>query len=45
MKESEMEQDVIACRLSEREQAQRADAAHQEVVPDLLPVEELPDFR
>jgi hypothetical protein len=35
--------EVIACLLSEREQAQRAEAAHHELFPGLLAVEELAD--
>ncbi len=37
------DQDVIACLLSEREQAQRAEAARQDLLPGVLAVEELPD--
>jgi hypothetical protein len=37
------DQEVIACLLSEREQAIRAEEAHQDHVPGLLAVEELPD--
>jgi hypothetical protein len=37
------DQDVIACLLGEREQAQRAEEAHQDLFPGLLAVEELPD--
>lgn len=33
----------IACLLSEREQAQRAETAHQDLFPGVLAVEELPD--
>src|SRR5215213_4899733 len=36
-------QDVIACLLSEREQAERAEEAHQELFPGIVEVEELPD--
>ena|SRR5215216_1286985 len=37
------EEDVIACLLSEREQAQRAEEAHQNLFPGMLAVEELAD--
>jgi hypothetical protein len=37
------EPEVIACLLSEREQAQRAEEAHQNLFPGVLEVEELPD--
>lgn len=37
------DKEVIACLLSERDQAQRADEAHQDLFPGLLAVEELPD--
>jgi hypothetical protein len=36
-------QDVIACLLNEREQAQRAGAAHRDLFPGVLAVEELTD--
>ena len=42
-KTNEAEQEVIACLLSEREQAQRAEEAHQELFPGMLAVEELAD--
>ncbi len=35
--------EVIACLLSEREQALRAEEAHQNLFPGMLAVEELPD--
>jgi hypothetical protein len=37
------EEDVIACLLSEREQAQRAEEAHQNLFPGMLAIEELAD--
>jgi hypothetical protein len=37
------EEEVIACLLSEREQAQRAEEAHQNLFPGMLAVEELAD--
>jgi hypothetical protein len=37
------EEDAIACLLSEWEQAQRAEEAHQNLFPGMLAVEELPD--
>ena len=40
---NETQEELIACQLSEREQARRAEAAHQELIPGLLAVEELPD--
>ena len=40
---NESDQDVIACLLGEREQAQRAEAARQDLLPGVLEVEELPD--
>ena len=36
-------QEVIACLLTEREQALRAEAAHQELFPGIVEIEELPD--
>jgi len=41
--DSNMNQDVIACLLSEREQAQRAEETHQDLFPGVLDVEELLD--
>ncbi|MEA2524879.1 MAG: hypothetical protein QOF73_2106 [Thermomicrobiales bacterium] len=40
---NESDQDVIACLLSEREQAQRAEEARQNLFPGVLAIEELPD--
>jgi hypothetical protein len=37
------EEDVIACLLSERDQAQRAEEAHQNLFPGVLAIEELAD--
>ncbi len=37
------DQNTIACLLSERDQAQRAEAARQDLLPGVLAVEELPD--
>jgi hypothetical protein len=37
------EQEVIACLLSEREQAERAEAAHRDLFPGVQAFEELPD--
>jgi len=41
--ENGTDEDVIACLLSEREQAQRAEEAHRELFPGMLAIEELPD--
>jgi len=40
---NESGQEVIACLLSEREQAERAEAAHRDLFPGVQAVEELPD--
>lgn len=37
------EEDEIACLLSEQEQTQQSDEAHQHLFPSLLAVEELAD--
>ena len=41
--ENGTDEDVIACLLSEREQAQRAEEAHRELFPGMLAIEELSD--
>ncbi len=41
--ENGTEEEVIACLLGEREQAQRAEEAHQNLFPGMLAVEELAD--